>query len=85
MSYAYAILSENGIPNRRGKAFNLPRTEDGKDAEPWHIFAVRWDKEVLGYVIAARMKGSISIGSATSLWSGERSALSAESTAPFSS
>ncbi|MGO9546007.1 MAG: Rieske (2Fe-2S) protein [Rhodomicrobium sp.] len=49
MSNIYAICGANEIPNRRGKAFNLIRIVDGK-AEPWHIFAIRWDKRFFGYV-----------------------------------
>jgi len=50
MNNIYAICAENEIKNRRGKAFSLLRVEEGKEPEPWHIFVVRWDKQVFGYV-----------------------------------
>ncbi len=50
MSMVYAICGANDIPNRRGKAFSLLRIEEGQAPQPWHIFIVRWDREVFGYV-----------------------------------
>ncbi len=50
MTIAYAICGENEIPNRRGKAFSLLRVEEDKTEQPWHIFIVRWGKQVFGYV-----------------------------------
>ena len=50
MSEIYAICGENDIPNRRGKAFQLLRVEDGQAAKPWYIFVIRWDKQFFGYV-----------------------------------
>ncbi len=50
MTIAYAICALSDIPNRRGKAFSLLRIEEDKAGQPWHIFVVRWDKQVFGYV-----------------------------------
>lgn len=50
MTIAYAICSAKDIPNRRGKAFSLVRVGEDKSETPWHIFIVRWDKKVYGYV-----------------------------------
>ena len=50
MTTAYAICPAKDFPNRRGRAFSLLRAgEDGREI-PWHIFIVRWDKKVYGYV-----------------------------------
>jgi len=50
MTIAYAICGETEIPNRRGKGFHLLRIGENNAEEPWHIFVVRWDKRVFGYV-----------------------------------
>ena len=50
MTIAYAICETTDIPNRRGKAFSLLRVDEDKLERPWHIFVVRWDKKVFGYV-----------------------------------
>ncbi len=50
MSIAYAICATSEIPNRRGRAFSLLRVGEDKVERPWHIFVVRWDKQVFGYV-----------------------------------
>ena len=50
MTTAYAICSAKDFPNRRGKAFSLVRVGEDKRETPWHIFVVRWDKKVYGYV-----------------------------------
>ena len=50
MTVAYAICATSDIPNRRGKAFSLLRVDENKVETPWHIFIVRWDKKVFGYV-----------------------------------
>ena len=50
MTIAYAICAATDIPNRRGRAFSLLRVDEDKAERPWHIFVVRWDKQVFGYV-----------------------------------
>ena len=50
MTIAYAICATSDIPNRRGKAFSLLCVDEDKVERPWHIFVVRWDKKVFGYV-----------------------------------
>ena len=50
MTAAYAICAETDIPNRRGRAFSLLRVQEDKSEEPWHIFIVRWDRQVFSYV-----------------------------------
>jgi nitrite reductase/ring-hydroxylating ferredoxin subunit len=50
MTVAYAICAATDIQNRRGKGFSLLRVNEDKTESPWHIFVVRWDKHVFGYV-----------------------------------
>ncbi len=50
MTIAYAIGARSDIPNRGGKAFSLLRIQEDNTGQPWHIFVVRWDKQVFGYV-----------------------------------
>lgn len=50
MTIAYAICATSDIPNRRGRAFSLLCVGEDKVERPWHIFVVRWDKQVFGYV-----------------------------------
>jgi len=52
---AYAICGVGDIPNRRARSFSLMRVEADPDGGPpreipWHIFVVRWDRKVRGYV-----------------------------------
>jgi nitrite reductase/ring-hydroxylating ferredoxin subunit len=46
----YAICSLNDIPNRRAKAFQLLRRDDGGGDKAFSIFVVRWGSQVFGYV-----------------------------------
>ncbi|MFZ1110644.1 MAG: Rieske (2Fe-2S) protein [Rhodomicrobium sp.] len=50
MTIAYAICAETDIPNKRGRAFSLLRVAEDKSEQPWHIFIVRWGRQVFGYV-----------------------------------
>ncbi len=50
MTIAYAICAATEIPNRKGRAFSLLRVNEDKTESPWHIFVVRWDKDIFGYV-----------------------------------
>ena len=47
---AYAICALSDIPSQRARGFQLEIVgEDGKN-QPWHIFVVRWGKQVFGYL-----------------------------------
>jgi nitrite reductase/ring-hydroxylating ferredoxin subunit len=50
MTIAYAICGETEIPSKRGRAFSLLRIAEDQSEQPWHIFIVRWGKQVFGYV-----------------------------------
>lgn len=50
MTPVYAICAAKDFPNRSGKAFSLLRVGEDERETPWHIFVVRWDKKVYGYV-----------------------------------
>jgi nitrite reductase/ring-hydroxylating ferredoxin subunit len=57
-SPAYAICAVADIANRRSKGFHLLRLEpDGREV-PWHIFILRWDRKLYGYVNACPHQGT---------------------------
>ena len=46
----YVICSLRDIPNRRGRGFSLLRRNPDGAEVPWHIFVLRWDRKLYGYV-----------------------------------
>ena len=50
METPYVICDVGDIANRRSRSFHLLRRNADGTAAPWHIFIVRWDRKLYGYV-----------------------------------
>ena len=46
----YAICAVADVPNRKTRSFHLLRRGDDGHETPWHIFLLRWDRKLYGYV-----------------------------------
>lgn len=45
----YAICRLNDIPSMRARGFVLGRRYEDGAVRPWHVFVIRWGRNVVGY------------------------------------